>query len=798
MTDAAEFDLACPACGTDLVAAWELVGSVQECPACHEQMRIVPPIPPTDQPQRPSVPLGLVGRGLDWLTKGWYGDYRASPATLCAKRLHRVRRQAQAAETQASRARAGAERRLNSCWEALRQEARENALRAHSVQELMQVSGVGKVTVERLRAMGIGSMADLSRRPDAPRNLRRITGQAVWGIQQHLRVVEAAAAQTRPRLDPENPLVRDALLAVLQMDAQAGLARRLSEYRHRLDALRSHLPKRPLLGFFTGRVPTISAQTEAMITTEVDTVEDRLAGDLPDGYLDFQALSTDEYLRGMGLMQTRFGVPGEARTVAATTLHLGTPTDAALIQRIQSCQLDTSMMSNCILRRYQEFGAKFMLVAGHSFLGDEMGLGKTIQTLAAMGHVAGENGGRLRAMVVVPAGLRENWRREITRKTTLTAYMLAGAERFAQRREWLARGGVAVISYDTLRTDLDEVLADVPTLDFVVADEAQYVKNAGSQRSQATRALFKRAKRSVVMTGTPIENRPEDFAVVANTVAHGVARLRRIEQGAGVGDPETFKAEVQAVYLRRNKEDVLDELPGLVEAEEWVELGPNDLSEHLALMQGHGAATGTAFWAMLMKLRQHAIFAGGEASPKLQRVQELVEDYVECGRNVVVFTFFRGVISHLAEAYPDAHIIHGGIPAVERSAVVDAFSAPLADGRGRVLLSQIIAGGLGLNMQAGSVAILVEPQLNPAIEYQAMCRLHRMGQRRSVNVHRVLAKGTVEEGLYEMLARKRRYMELYARDSLLKEGTADAVSKDEVAGMLRAQSEELRKALAAA
>ena len=103
-----------------------------------------------------------------------------------------------------------------------------------------------------------------------------------------------------------------------------------------------------------------------------------------------------------------------------------------------------------------------------------------------------------------------------------------------------------------------------------------------------------------------------------------------------------------------------------------------------------------------------------------------------------------------------------------------------------------------MNMQAGSVAILVEPQLNPAIEYQAMCRLHRMGQRRSVNVHRVLAKGTVEEGLYEMLARKRRYMELYARDSLLKEGTADAVSKDEVAGMLRAQSEELRKALAAA
>jgi SNF2 family DNA or RNA helicase len=213
-------------------------------------------------------------------------------------------------------------------------------------------------------------------------------------------------------------------------------------------------------------------------------------------------------------------------------------------------------------------------------------------------------------------------------------------------------------------------------------------------------------------------------------------------------------------------------------------------------MESTYGAEARSYRASFMELRKHAIFPGTEGeSPKMKRVYELIDSYTTLGRNVVVFSFFLDVVRHVANRCSTPHLIHGGVPPAERSGVVDRFSSPNSGGKGKVLVSQINSGGLGLNMQAGSVAIIVEPQLNPAIEYQAVCRLHRMGQRHSVNVHRVLAQDTIEEGLHLMLARKRRYMELYARDSLLKEGAPGAVAKEDVHEVLRGQRQALMRKL---
>ena len=114
-----------------------------------------------------------------------------------------------------------------------------------------------------------------------------------------------------------------------------------------------------------------------------------------------------------------------------------------------------------------------------------------------------------------------------------------------------------------------------------------------------------------------------------------------------------------------------------------------------------------------------------------------------------------------------------------------------------LLLVQIKAGGVGLNMQAASAALIIEPQLNPAVEYQAICRVHRMGQRGTVNVHRLVSIDTIEEGLMQMLARKRQYMDDYARDSLLKNSSAEAISNEEVQQIMHSQEARLRQVLAA-
>ena len=176
-------------------------------------------------------------------------------------------------------------------------------------------------------------------------------------------------------------------------------------------------------------------------------------------------------------------------------------------------------------------------------------------------------------------------------------------------------------------------------------------------------------------------------------------------------------------------------------------------------------------------------------SAKMQRLIEIVEEAEDNGRRVVVFSHFLQVLDKVAAALPGRVFgpLTGSVPAAKRQEMIDEFGA--AKG-GAVLVSQILAGGVGLNIQAASVVIICEPQVKPTTEWQAIARAHRMGQANSVQVHRLLSEEGVDLRLYQLLARKREVFEEFARQSETAENAPEAYDVSESALAKKVIAEE--------
>lgn len=428
-----------------------------------------------------------------------------------------------------------------------------------------------------------------------------------------------------------------------------------------------------------------------------------------------------------------------------------------IVERIEGFELDDSLL-RVALRAYQEFGAKFALVQGRTILGDEMGLGKTIQAIAAMAHLGAQ--GATHFLVVCPATVLVNWVHELGRHSTLAAHRVHGDGRDDVLAAWRRDGGVAVTTFETLRSV--ELPYDASPA-MLVVDEAHYVKNADTLRSRAVRAVIDRSERVLFLSGTPMENRVDEFRTLVSYLRPDVART--LDRAVGVAGADAFRRDVAPVYLRRNQDDVLTELPARIDTEDWVELTADDLVAYRAAV-----AEGN-FMAM-----RRAAFANRdpERSAKLGRLADILEDARENGHKVVVFSFFLDVLRVVhALAGDHAHgPLTGATSPVERQALVDRFGA--VEGHA-VLVSQIQAGGVGLNVQAASVVVLTEPQWKPSVEEQAIARCHRMGQTRVVQVHRLLAEDSVDALMLDVVRDKAALFDEFARESAMKEATPAAV-----------------------
>ncbi|MBR3003659.1 MAG: DEAD/DEAH box helicase [Lachnospiraceae bacterium] len=418
----------------------------------------------------------------------------------------------------------------------------------------------------------------------------------------------------------------------------------------------------------------------------------------------------------------------------------------------------------CTLRRYQEWGVKYILHQGNVLLGDEMGLGKTIQAIAAM--VSLRSCGATHSFVVCPASVLANWCREIVKMSDLKAYKVHGPSRDAEFEAWVKKGGVAVTTYETcgsLKVDANL------HYDLLVVDEAHYIKNPAAQRTNNVIRLSTKAERILFMTGTPLENNVDEMIALINILQPKVAdNARNI---SSISSAPQFMKTVAPVYYRRKREDVLNELPEKEEIDEWCTMTKEDMIVYAACVLGRNYAQSRRVSWNVKDLKD---------SSKAQRLLEIVKEAEEDGRKVLVFSFFLDTIDRVVKLLGDKAMgpVTGAVPPGRRQEIIDEFEQAPA---GTVLVGQVQSLGTGLNIQSASVVIICEPQFKPSTENQAISRAYRMGQSRKVLVYRLLCEGSVDERIMEILENKQQIFDDYADESVAAqraEGITDSGYRD--------------------
>lgn len=412
----------------------------------------------------------------------------------------------------------------------------------------------------------------------------------------------------------------------------------------------------------------------------------------------------------------------------------------------------------CDLRRYQEWGVKYILHQKKALLGDEMGLGKTIQAIATM--VSLRNTGATHFIVICPASVIVNWCREIQKFSKLRVIAVHGLSRESALKDWQRTGGVAVTTYETTAYFK---FPDNFTYSLLVVDEAHYIKNPSTNRSKNTKAIAEHAERLLFMTGTALENKVDEMINLIKLLQPSIAM--QISGMKELSSAPQFKETVAPVYYRRRREDVLTELPELSEIKEWCQLSDSEERryEETVFRKNYNAIRRVSWNVPDLK-----------DSGKAKRLLEIIEEAKSEGRKVLVFSFYLDIIRKIADMLGSqcTEPINGSITPTRRQEIIDDFDKAPA---GQVLVAQIVAGGTGLNIQSASVVIICEPQLKPSIENQAISRAYRMGQARNVLVYRLLAENTIDEKITDILARKQEVFNAFANES----AAAENVEVDE-------------------
>lgn len=403
----------------------------------------------------------------------------------------------------------------------------------------------------------------------------------------------------------------------------------------------------------------------------------------------------------------------------------------------------------CELRRYQEWGVKYILHQERVLLGDEMGLGKTIQAIASM--VSLKNTGATHFVVVCPASVLANWCREIRKMSKLSVVKIHGAGRKAALESWKKTGGVAVTTYET--TGFFK-LEDDFKFSMLVVDEAHYIKNPDAKRTKNVTDISYHAERILFMTGTALENRVEEMISLIKVLQPHIAS--KVHGMEFLSSAPQFREAVAPVYYRRKREDVLTELPDLIETQEWCSMNAIEEQAYEESVLGSNFMAARRVSWNVDDLKD---------SSKATRLMEIINEATEEGRKVIVFSFFLDTIKKITNYLGDQCYgpINGSISPQRRQEIIDEFDTAPA---GAVLAAQIQAGGTGLNIQSASVVIICEPQFKPSIENQAISRAYRMGQTRNVLVYRLLCENSVDEKITDLLATKQEIFDAFADESV--------------------------------
>ncbi|MFJ8888324.1 DEAD/DEAH box helicase [Streptomyces sp. NPDC102402] len=433
------------------------------------------------------------------------------------------------------------------------------------------------------------------------------------------------------------------------------------------------------------------------------------------------------------------------------------------------------------LRDYQLRGLNWLHTMTSLGLGcclaDDMGLGKTITLIALHLHRQGVEPAAGPTLVVCPTSLMGNWQREIEKFAPGTP-----VRRFhgpSRSLEGLADGEFVLTTYGTMRLDAGRLAQ--ASWGMVVADEAQHVKNPHSATARQLRTIGARAR--VALTGTPVENSLSELWAILDWTTPGLLgrlgtfRTRYASAVEGGNDPaaaERLASLVRPFLLRRHKSDpgIAPELPPKTETDRAVSLTAEQTGLYEAVVRETldeiSGADGFARRGLVMKLLtalkqicNHPAQYLKEERPrivdrsgKVELLDELLDTILSEGASVLVFTQYvqmaRLLEQHLAARGISTQFLHGGTPVAEREAMVNRFQA----GEAPVFLLSLKAAGTGLNLTRAGHVVHFDRWWNPAVEAQATDRAYRIGQTQPVQVHRLIAEGTVEDRIAAMLARK--------------------------------------------
>ncbi|MGI8889263.1 MAG: SNF2-related protein [Chthoniobacterales bacterium] len=430
------------------------------------------------------------------------------------------------------------------------------------------------------------------------------------------------------------------------------------------------------------------------------------------------------------------------------------------------------------LRDYQRVGVAWLSALAAQQLGgilaDEMGLGKTVQTLALLRLQRG--GGP--SLIVCPTSLLSNWARESARFTPeLKVLVIDGPDR-SRKIARLAEYDLCLTSYGLLRRDAE--LYEKLSFSTVVLDEAQHIKNPDTQNAQAAFSL--RARHRFVLTGTPMENSVRDLWSLMNFAVPGYLGSRndfreRYEKPLSSGPEPALQRRLarrlRPFLLRRRKAEVARELPQKIEQVLPCELGARqratydvilrEIQQGLGTSKENDGATRMKMLTGLLRLRQTCCdlrLLGlspddtQEPSAKLDLLDELLQEIIDGGHRVLIFSQFVKMLDLLRERLiaNEVNFCYLAGLTKNRQEEVDRFQS---DATIPVFLISLKAGGVGLNLSAADTVIHFDPWWNAAVEAQATDRAHRIGQTRVVTSYKLIARDTVEEKILSLQKRKR-------------------------------------------
>ena len=448
---------------------------------------------------------------------------------------------------------------------------------------------------------------------------------------------------------------------------------------------------------------------------------------------------------------------------------------------------------NANLREYQKVGFSWLKTLDEYKLGgilaDDMGLGKTLQLLAVIESYIekiedNENNKekRLPSLVICPSSLSLNWQDEAGKFTPdLKTIVISGnAEERCEKIKSIEKYDIAIISYDLLKRDM-EVFEDCNyTFRYLIADEAQYVKNNNTQNAKAIKKI--NAITRYALTGTPIENSLAELWSIFDFIMPGylfsynkfkIGFETPIIKEDNTEKMKRLKEMLEPFILRRVKEKVLTELPDKTISVLTNEMEDDQLKLYLSYMksakkeakeeiEANGIENSQIkILALLMRLRQICCHPGlfindyQEGSKKLQQCMEIIQDAIEGGHKILLFSGYSSMFPYIEKELKNLNIkylkLTGKTKVSDRMDLVNEFNN---NDDVKVFLISLKAGGTGLNLIGADMVIHYDPWWNISAENQATDRTYRIGQKRNVQVYKLITKNSIEEKIYNLQEKK--------------------------------------------